>query len=50
MIFISLSVTPLIKKFRNFHYNLLPDMKRKRLIDNKIGFEIKGTASVIVTT
>jgi len=25
-------------------------MKRKRLIDSKIGFEVKGTASVIATT
>ncbi|KYM81391.1 hypothetical protein ALC53_08159, partial [Atta colombica] len=39
--------TPLIKKFRCFYYNLLPDTKRKRLIDSKIGFEVKGTASAI---
>ena len=50
MIFISLSVAPLIKKFRCFYYNLLPDTKRKRLIDSKIRFEVKGTTSVIVTT
>jgi len=47
MIFINLSVTALIKKFRCFYYTLLPDMKWKRLIDHKIGFEVKGIRSVI---
>lgn len=50
MIFINLSVTALIKKFRCFYYTLLPDTKRQKLRDSKIRFEVKGTASVIART
>lgn len=28
------------------HYNLLPEMKRRKLIDRKTGLEVKGAASV----